>query len=75
MGKFDIILCRNVLIYQSVPNKIKIIDKLAECLKPNGVLLLGSGESMIGLSDKFETQKTAEEVLIFKLKGSQAKAA
>lgn len=54
MGKFDIIFCRNVLIYFSPEIKSQIINKFAEQLNPNGYLILGASESMSGLSDKYE---------------------
>lgn len=52
--KFHFILCRNVLIYQNVASKIEIIKRLTSCLVPRGFLILGSGESLMGLSDEFE---------------------
>ena len=48
---FDLILCRNVLIYQSVQGKIEILKRITECLEPGGYLIMGSGESLMGLSD------------------------
>ncbi|RZA03214.1 MAG: protein-glutamate O-methyltransferase CheR [Proteobacteria bacterium] len=74
MGKFDIIFCRNVLIYQSVPSKIQIIKRLSEALRPDGYLVLGAGESLIGLSEAFENRKT-EEAIVYQLKPAAAKAA
>jgi chemotaxis protein methyltransferase CheR len=53
LGKFDIIFCRNVLIYFSADIKSQIINKFAEQLNPNGYLVLGASESMSGLSDAF----------------------
>ena len=53
LGKFDIIFCRNVLIYFSADVKSQIINKFADQLNPNGYLVLGASESMSGLSEKF----------------------
>ena len=48
MGKFDIIFCRNVLIYFSPEIKAKIIKQFAQALNPKGYLFLGASESMTG---------------------------
>lgn len=52
LGKFDIIFCRNVLIYFNTELKSQIVNKFAEQLNPNGYFL-GASESMSGLSDQF----------------------
>ncbi|MCB9073589.1 MAG: protein-glutamate O-methyltransferase CheR [Bdellovibrionaceae bacterium] len=57
LGTFDIILCRNVLIYQSVEGKKDVVDRMAQILNPGGYLILGSGESLLGLSQNFESKK------------------
>lgn len=54
MGKFDIIFCRNVLIYFSPEVKAKIIGQFAQALNPKGYLFLGASESMSGLSTEFD---------------------
>lgn len=54
VGKFEVIFCRNVLIYFSSELKKEILTKLHAQLKPRGYLILGASESMSGLSDKFE---------------------
>ena len=55
MGKFQIIFCRNVLIYFAADLKKDILDRMANCLEPNGYLFLGGSESMASYSERFET--------------------
>lgn len=54
MGKFDVIFCRNVLIYFSPEVKAKIIKQFSQALNPKGYLFLGASESMSGLSDDYD---------------------
>ena len=54
MGRFDVIFCRNVLIYFSNEVKADILRKLTMCLNPGGYLILGSTETLVGVSDKYE---------------------
>jgi len=44
IGQMDIVLCQNVLIYFKRELRNLILDQLATCLKPGGILLLGAGE-------------------------------
>ncbi|OEF59524.1 chemotaxis protein CheR [Enterovibrio norvegicus] len=53
-GKFDIIFCRNVLIYFSPEMKAQVLNQMASSLNPGGYLLLGASESLTGLTDRFE---------------------
>jgi len=52
---YDALFCRNVLIYFSEVSLHKAIDNFAQCLRPGGLLFLGHSESIIGISDKFES--------------------
>jgi len=54
MGKFDIIFCRNVLIYFAPEIKAKIINQFAQALNPKGYLFLGASESLTGLSTEYD---------------------
>lgn len=52
-GKFDAILCRNVLFYLSPARRAHVLEKLATALRPAGLLVLGAGETVIGQTDRF----------------------
>ncbi|QYJ84370.1 MULTISPECIES: CheR family methyltransferase [Shewanella] len=54
LGKFDIIFCRNVLIYFAPEAKAKILRQFAAALNPKGILFLGASESIAGLTDEFD---------------------
>ena len=61
-NKYDLILCRYVLIYQTVEKRIEIIKNIWDMLNENGVLILGGTESMIGLSDDFLAERYSDAV-------------
>jgi len=67
VGKFDVIFCRNVLIYFSNDIKSKILNQFASSLNPDGYLILGASESLSGLTDKFEMVR-CNPGIIYKLK-------
>lgn len=52
LGQFDLILCRNVLIYFDTPTKMGVLDRLAPMLQRDGLLMLGAAESVIGLTSR-----------------------
>lgn len=64
---FNLILCRNVLIYQSVEGKTDIIKRMTKLLVPGGILVLGAGESLFGLSNDFN-QEFIEGTVVYRLK-------
>jgi chemotaxis protein methyltransferase CheR len=53
LGKFDVIFCRNVLIYFDQDTKINIFERLAKSLEADGMLMLGAAESVVGITDAF----------------------
>jgi len=63
MGKFDIIFCRNVLIYFSNENKTAIMEKFAKSLNHDGVLILGASETVSNYSKAFEMVKCKRGVV------------
>ncbi|WP_233151069.1 CheR family methyltransferase [Sphingomonas mollis] len=56
-GKFDVVLCRNVLLYLSPPAKAQVFALIAGALKPGGTLVLGAGETVIGQTGLFEPSR------------------
>lgn len=57
LGKFDVVFCRNVLIYFSADNKKKILQQIAACLELDGSLVLGASESVSSVADTFSMVK------------------
>lgn len=54
LGTFDVIFCRNVLIYFDQETKINIFGRLAKAMEPDGFLVLGAAETVVGLTDVFK---------------------
>lgn len=63
MGKFDLIFCRNVLIYFSAVSKKDILNRMADSLNHRGFLLLGASESIAQYSDAFEMVRASTGVV------------
>ena len=54
LGTFDVIFCRNVLIYFDQDTKIGMFNRLTRALEPDGVLALGAAESVVGITEAFK---------------------
>ena len=54
LGAFDVIFCRNVLIYFDQETKVNIFGRLAKAMEPDGFLVLGAAETVVGLTDVFK---------------------
>ncbi len=63
IGPFDVVFCRNVLIYQPVENKKKILQKISQKIKKDGFLILGAAESLFGLTDDFSNVQSASTIV------------
>lgn len=63
LGKFDIVFCRNVLIYFNGDLKRQILQKIHASLKPQGILFLGSSEGLAGVADLFEMVRCEPGIL------------
>jgi chemotaxis protein methyltransferase CheR len=53
-GQFDVIFCRNVLMYFHAEARARLFDYLADALDPGGILVLGAGETVIGQTSRFK---------------------
>jgi chemotaxis protein methyltransferase CheR len=54
LGQFDVIFCRNVLIYFDQPTKKMVLDNMAKQLAPDGFLFLGGAETVLGITESFK---------------------
>ena len=54
LGTFDIIFCRNVLIYFDQNTKVGIFERMSRMMEPDGVLALGAAESVVGITNTFK---------------------
>jgi len=54
LGTFDVIFCRNVLIYFDQDTKLGVFNRLARSLEPDGTLALGAAESIVGITEAFK---------------------
>ena len=53
LGAFDVIFCRNVLIYFDQETKANVFGRLAKIMEPDGYLVLGAAETVVGLTEAF----------------------
>ena len=53
-GEFDIVLCRNVLLYLNAERRTHVFERLASAMASDGCLMLGAGETVIGQTRRFE---------------------
>lgn len=69
-GGFDVILCRNVLLYLTSEKRRMAFDRLASGLAPDGWLMLGAGETVIGQTERFGSDVEARG--LYRLTGGVA---
>jgi chemotaxis protein methyltransferase CheR len=57
VGQYDLIMCRNVMLYFTTERRRRVFDLLAQHASPQAILLLGAGETVIGQSDEFAAHR------------------
>lgn len=67
-NKFDVIFCRNVAIYFSDADKRKLFDGIARVLAPDGFLIIGSTETLVGISQSFDSKRHIRSIY-YQLRG------
>jgi len=58
-GTFDIVLCRNVLLYLNSERRAQVFDRIANAMAPDGWLMMGAGETVIGQTRRLEADPDA----------------
>jgi chemotaxis protein methyltransferase CheR len=66
LGTFDLVFCRNVLIYFDVETKGLIFNRLHNAMTTDGLLALGGSETTLNVTDKFETVKIEQATFYIK---------
>ncbi len=64
LGKFDIIFCRNVLIYFDRDTKAKVLGNMATLLPDDGFVFLGGAETVLGITDAFKPMENTRGIYI-----------
>ena len=64
LGPFDLIFCRNVMIYFDAQTRLKLVEQIRGCLTPGGWLLLGAAETSMGIDEWFE-RRSVENATVY----------
>ena len=63
LGQFDIVLCRNVLIYFDIETKRDILSRIRQHIRPEGYLILGSSETTLNIDEEFIRRQVGRGIM------------
>ena len=63
LGQFDVVLCRNVLIYFDTETKRDILSRIRKHVRPEGYLILGSSETTLNINDQFIRRQVGRGIM------------
>lgn len=72
VGSYDVVFCRNVLIYFDMPTKRAILERIKRVLRPGGFLILGGAETTLNIDDDFERVQV-ERATCYRIRGGEAR--
>lgn len=71
LGKFDVVFCRNVAIYFTPADKKMVFEKIAGVLEADGTLIIGSTESLTGVTGAFEPKRYLRSIFYQPVSGGR----
>ena len=71
-GRFDVVFCRNVLIYFDAPTKKRVLERIANVTQPDGYLFLGSAETVLGVTESFQSVPSKRGLYARKIEAKRA---
>ncbi|MGB8276908.1 MAG: protein-glutamate O-methyltransferase CheR [Methylovirgula sp.] len=74
LGRFDVIFCRNVLIYFDVPTKQSVLDRMARVIAQDGYLFMGAAETVVGLTDAFSPHEEHRSINVLRTSQTLSRA-